>query len=93
MIFNDIREGVIMSDNGNDAGFGVGLIIGMLAGAALALFYAPRPGHETRAMLRQKAAESRGRAEEIIENARERAKKIIDDAKGRAPGPDTDIIP
>ena len=73
-----------MTQNGNTAGFGVGIVVGAAIGLAIGFLYAPRPGSETRALIRERAEKSKDKAEEIIEEARVRAKKIVDDAKGKA---------
>jgi gas vesicle protein len=73
-----------MSENGNVAGFGMGIIVGAAIGLAIGILYAPHSGQETRSLLKEKAQEAEGKAEEILAAARQRAKKIIDDAKGHA---------
>lgn len=35
-------------------GMGIGLLVGALVGAAVGIFYAPRPGKETREMIKEK---------------------------------------
>jgi len=61
-----------MSNNGNSGG-GVVLAfaLGALAGAAVALLYAPASGEETRRKLAEKARESRDRAEAMAREGRE----------------------
>ena len=73
-----------MSDSERVSGFGIGLLVGSIIGMAIGFLYAPRPGQETRALIREKAAGAKEKAEEIIEEAKERAKKIIADARGKA---------
>ena len=73
-----------MSDNDTFGGLAIGFIVGAAIGLGAGFLYAPRPGEETRAMLREKAGKTKERAEEIIEEARERAKRIIAHAKGKA---------
>ena len=73
-----------MSENENATGFGLGIIVGAAIGLAIGFLYAPKPGKETRALLKGKVEETKVKAEEIIEEAKERAKKIIEDAKGKA---------
>lgn len=46
-----------MSNKEEFGGFGMGLLAGAAIGLALGLIYAPRPGAETRRMLRQRAAD------------------------------------
>ena len=61
-----------MSDK--DAGsFTIGFIIGAAIGAAIGFLYAPKPGIETRELLRRKAEEVREKATEVTEKAKEAA--------------------
>ena len=62
----------------------MGILIGAVVGAAVGLLFAPKSGRETRAMIRDKALETKDKAAEILDEARERAKKIVGDAKGKA---------
>lgn len=63
-------------------------VIGMGAGAALALLFAPRSGDETRAMLSEKAREGRRfaeqRAREIRDMAGDKAAQLRDMANDAA---------
>ena len=49
--------------------FLIGFIIGALAGVAVGFLYAPKPGKETRAMLKEKATEFKDKAGEVISKA------------------------
>jgi gas vesicle protein len=60
-----------MSNNGNSAGVVLAFALGALAGAAVALLYAPASGEETRRKLAEKARESRERAEAMAREGRE----------------------
>jgi gas vesicle protein len=61
-----------MSDNNNSAGTVlVAFALGALAGAAIALLYAPTSGEETRRKLAEKAREGRDRAEVLAKQGRE----------------------
>jgi gas vesicle protein len=61
-----------MSDNGSSAGnVIVAFALGALAGAAVALLYAPASGEETRRKLAEKAREGRDRAEAVAREGRE----------------------
>jgi gas vesicle protein len=61
-----------MSDRGTSAGTVlVAFALGALAGAAVALLYAPAPGDETRRRLADKAREARERAEALAREGRE----------------------
>ena len=55
-------------DSGNS--FLVGFILGAVAGVAVGFLYAPKPGKETRAMLREKASEFKEKAGEVISRAK-----------------------
>ena len=60
-----------MSDRSGGAEFFAGLVIGGLVGATLALLLAPQSGEETRAQIRDKSLEMKGRAEEGYMQARQ----------------------
>ena len=61
-----------MSDRGTSAGTVlVAFALGALAGAAVALLYAPAPGDETRRRLAEKARDARDRAEALAREGRE----------------------
>jgi len=73
-----------MSEKEKGAAFAMGILAGTAIGLAVGLLYAPRPGTETRELLKEKTEDARHKAADIIQEARERAKKIVDDAKGKA---------
>ena len=54
-------------DSGNS--FLIGFILGAVAGVAVGFLYAPKPGKETRALLREKASEFKEKAGEVISRA------------------------
>jgi gas vesicle protein len=61
-----------MSDNGSHAGTVlVSFVLGAVAGAAVALLYAPGSGEETRRKLAERAREGRDRAEQLAKDGRE----------------------
>ena len=61
-----------MSDNNNTAGTVlVAFALGAVAGAAIALLYAPTSGEETRRKLAEKAREGRDKAEALARQGRE----------------------
>lgn len=61
-----------MASNGSSAGsVFVAFTLGAIAGAAVALLYAPASGEETRRKLAEKAREGRDRAEEFSREGRE----------------------
>lgn len=68
---------------------GIGFVIGLLTGAAIGVtigfLYAPRPGKETRQILKEKTEEVREKASEVAEKAREaavEARKRVEDKLG-----------
>ena len=72
-----------MVDKENAEGFGIGLIAGAAIGVAIGMLYAPRPGAETRMMVRDKIQDAEHRAEEIVSEARQKAKQIAEGARSR----------
>ncbi len=74
-----------------DEGAGAGAVmlaflVGAVAGAALALLYAPATGEETRAYLGDKAREGRKKANEVAARGREvieRGREAYHSARGR----------
>ena len=70
-----------MSDDRNGAsGVILSFLLGGLAGAALAILFAPRSGKETRDMLGEKMREGAERGREFREKAVSRGREILDDA-------------
>ena len=80
-----------MSDDGAGAGSVLlAFLVGAVAGAAVALLYAPATGRETREFLGEKAREGRDRAaeaaakgRETIATAIERGREAYQQARGR----------
>ena len=60
-----------MSQQGNGGGMFVAFIAGAIAGAAVALIFAPATGEETREFLGQRAREGKDRAQEAARQGRE----------------------
>jgi len=74
-----------MSDRDSDFGsFLVGFMVGGLAGAAVALLFAPQSGEETRTLIRDKSIELKDKAVETAEETRVRTEKALEDARERA---------
>jgi len=63
---------------------GMGFFLGAVVGGALALLYAPRPGSETRDILKSKAEHTAEEALEIAEHARDIATERVRKAKAAA---------
>ncbi|MFH1031353.1 MAG: YtxH domain-containing protein [Chloroflexota bacterium] len=72
-----------MSENEGTASFGLGIIVGAAIGLAIGLFYAPRPGSETRTMLKATGKKVRHKVGDIIEEAKDRVRKVIGDGEGK----------
>jgi gas vesicle protein len=62
-----------MAEKDTGASFAVGFLLGALAGVAIGFLYAPKPGWETRTMLKDKAEAAAEKAKESAEKAREAA--------------------
>ncbi len=60
-----------MSNNGNSGSVLAAFVIGAVAGAAVALLYAPAPGDETRRKLAERAREGREKAEGLARDGRD----------------------
>jgi len=75
-----------MNGNKNMASgtFLTGVLVGGLAGAAVALFLAPQSGQETRQQIRQKGIELRGQAEDTLNEAYARVEAVAADMRRRA---------
>jgi gas vesicle protein len=65
-----------MSNNNGSGSMLVAFMLGALAGAAVALLYAPATGEETRRKLAEKAREGRDKAEDLARRGREAAHDI-----------------
>lgn len=61
------------------AGFGLGALVGALAG----LLFAPKPGSETRDELAHKAKDIKHKSEEWIKDQKNRARAMIDEKRGQ----------
>lgn len=69
-------------------GFGKGLLIGLLTGAAvgtiIALLYAPKSGKELRGDIRRKGEDFIDEAENMFAKAKDKASQIINDGKKKS---------
>ena len=59
------------------AGFGLGLLVGAVVGAAVALLFAPGPGRETRRQLRRRLAAASERVGEEFDELDGRVRREI----------------
>ena len=55
-------------------------LVGGLAGAAIALLYAPRSGRETREMLSEKLGEATDRGRDLKDQVMARSRELMDEA-------------
>lgn len=69
-----------MSNNESGSGIVLSFLLGGLAGAAVALLYAPRSGRETREQLSERLQEGATRGRELKERAITRGRQAVDDA-------------
>ncbi len=58
-------------DGGSGGAVMIAFVLGAVAGAAVALLYAPAAGDETRRKLAERARDGRSRAEELMREGRE----------------------
>ena len=58
------------------ADFAIGLILGVLIGAAVALILAPQPGEKTRELLKTKADEWSAKAQDAYQEAATKGKEV-----------------
>ena len=66
-----------MSQNNGSGSMLVAFMLGALAGAAVALLYAPASGEETRRKITEKAREGRDKAGEFARRGREAANDLV----------------
>jgi len=64
-----------MAEKESGTSFVVGFILGAVAGVAIGFLYAPKPGRETRELLKEKKERAAEKAKEAAEKAREAAAK------------------
>ena len=72
-----------MADRNGGSGFAIGLIVGAALGLAVGFLFAPRPGAETRELLKEKAEVARGRAAEVTRKVRETATEAAKKAQAK----------
>jgi gas vesicle protein len=81
---NEQETGMAQEQDGMAKGLIVGFIAGSIVGAAIALLYAPKPGKELRADIKEKAGDLIDDAQVFIDKARSKASDIINDGKRKA---------
>ena len=72
------------NDEGGGVGFWTGFLVGGVVGLVAGVLFAPKSGEETRALIGEKTAEWRDRAEELAATARERARSAVDEGRAAA---------
>jgi len=75
-----------MAEKDTGTSFASGFILGAVVGVAIGFLYAPKPGKETRALLKEKAEKAREKASEVAEKAKEeavKAEKRVEEKLGR----------
>ena len=63
------------------ASFGIGIILGVFIGAAIALILAPQPGDKTREMLKTKADEWSAKAKDAYREGLKEGKEVAGKAR------------
>jgi len=75
-----------MAERDNFGSFIVGLVVGGIAGAVVALLYAPQSGEQTRAVIKEKAIELVDKTTETVEETYKKAQVAASDAVDKAQG-------
>ncbi len=71
-------------NDGMAKGLIIGFIAGSIAGAVLALLYAPKPGSQLRAELKEKAKDVVNNAEDYVDRAKAKAVEIVNEGKTKS---------
>lgn len=80
-----ILQGEDIPDQKSMAGtFISGILLGSIIGAAVGMIVAPRPGSETRAVLRDKGMQLKDQMSQTASTARDRAQQMADTTRNRA---------
>ena len=66
-----------MSSKDEFAGLGVRIVIGTIIGLVAGMLYGPRPGDETREILKEKTDDFKHKAAEALDQGKEKAKEVI----------------
>lgn len=72
-----------MSDRDDFGAFLMGFVVGGVAGAVVALLFAPQSGEETRTLIKEKSIELRDKAGETATKARVEVDRLTSEAKVR----------
>ena len=72
-----------MSDRDDFGSFMIGFVVGGVAGAIVALLFAPQSGEETRTLIKDKSIELRDKATTYAGEARVKAEAFATDARAK----------
>ena len=72
-----------MADRNSGGAFGIGLLVGAAIGLAIGFLFAPRPGEETRQLLKEKAGAARDRATVAAKKVRQTAGEAVKRARAK----------
>jgi gas vesicle protein len=72
-----------MADRNSGSAFGIGLLVGAAIGLAIGFLFAPRPGEETRQLLKEKAGAARDRATVAAKKVRQTAGEAVKRARAK----------
>lgn len=73
-------------DEHENGKFAVGVVLGAVIGASLAILFAPKSGEETREIVKKRAKEYLNKGKEIALEKKEDAKKAVKEVIGKALG-------
>ena len=68
-----------MSNSNSEFKFAIGFIVGMAAGLAIGFVFAPKPGAETRELLREKIADVGEKVKEIADDVGGKVREVTGD--------------
>ncbi|MCJ7604867.1 MAG: YtxH domain-containing protein [Dehalococcoidales bacterium] len=66
-----------MTEKDNGSSFAIGFLLGAIAGVAIGFLYAPKPGKETRTLLKEKAGEGLELAKEAASGATRKVRETL----------------
>ena len=66
-----------MAEKDNGSSFAIGFLLGAIAGVAIGFLYAPKPGKETRTLLKEKAGEGLELAKEAASGATRKVRETL----------------
>lgn len=72
-----------MTSKDAGGGFAIGFVVGAVIGLAIGFLYAPRPGEETRQILKEKAGEMGEKATEVAGKVKETATEAVKKARAK----------